>query len=101
MRFGLSRILDCIKEEGMADNYTKVVLTMIAIFLGIIAFEYVPTKAAHADAIWNYVALELQGFGIVVARGNMVKRCVGIEDDLAEIRCSRWVNFHTNTKLAE
>ena len=85
----------------MVDNYTKVVLTMIAIFLGIIAFEYVPTKAAHASNDPNFVSLELQGFGIVVARGNVVKRCVGIEDDLAKIRCSRWVDINANTKLAE
>ena len=30
------------------DAYTKVVLTGIAIFLGVIAFDYKPTTNAHA-----------------------------------------------------
>ena len=32
------------------DTYTKVVLTGIAIFLGVIAFDYKPTINAHAGA---------------------------------------------------
>ena len=94
-----------IREEKVADNYTKIVLTVIAIFLGAIALGYTPTKTAYADndkpIYTDAISLQLQGFGIVMARGGAVKRCVGIEDNLEKIRCTPWIDIESNTKLAE
>ena len=38
------------------DLYTKVVLTTIAILLGVIAFEYRPVKPAHAFGDPDHIA---------------------------------------------
>ena len=56
------------------DLYTKVVLTAIAIFLGVIAFEYRPVKEALAYGP-EVVSLSVDGGTVWIGSRDKVGKC--------------------------
>ena len=70
--------------------YTKVVLTAIAIFLGVIAFEYRPMKLAPA-AVGSSVNIIRTGTGTFWrVEGKEIRQChLGPEHDQG-LHCREW-----------
>ena len=67
------------------DGYTKVVLTGIAMFLGVIAFDYKPTINAQASSSnGGEMLLNTEGSnGVFHLKDGKIRRCTGV-------KCSEW-----------
>jgi len=75
------------------DTYTKVVLTGIAVFLGVIAFDYRPNMEAKAGIMGGGEMIMKQGNGFTHMKDGKFRFCsMGKDQDLPFInRMSRFV----------